>query len=115
MASCGITFALQKLPDKHDDQAGPGNGYVDVFDTEGNMIRRFASHGTLNSPWGLALAPVNFGKFSGQLLVGNFGDGRINAFDAADRQLRRADDRSRRESADDQRTVGLAIRRRRAE
>ncbi len=79
-----VTFALQKLPDKHDDQAGPGNGYVDVFDTEGNMIRRFASHGTLNSPWGLALAPVNFGKFSGQLLVGNFGDGRINAFDAAD-------------------------------
>ena len=78
-----VTFALQKLPDKHDDQAGPGNGYVDVFDTEGNLSRRFASHETLNSPWGLALAPVNFGKFSGQLLVGNFGDGRINAFDAA--------------------------------
>jgi len=77
-----VTFALQKLPDKHDDQAGPGNGYVDVFDTEGNMIRRFATKGTLNSPWGLVLAPVNFGKFSGHLLVGNFGDGRINAFDA---------------------------------
>jgi uncharacterized protein (TIGR03118 family) len=78
-----VTFALQKLPDKHDDQAGPGNGYVDVFDTEGNMIQRFATKGTLNSPWGLALAPVNFGKFSGHLLVGNFGDGRINAFDDA--------------------------------
>lgn len=76
-----VTFALQKLPDKHDDQAGPGNGFVDVFDTEGTMIRRFASHGALNSPWGLALAPEGFGKFSNHLIVGNFGDGRINAFD----------------------------------
>jgi len=76
-----VTFALQKLPDKHDDQAGPGNGFVDVFDTDGTMIRRFASHGTLNSPWGLALAPEDFGKFSHHLIVGNFGDGRINAFD----------------------------------
>lgn len=76
-----VTFAKQKLPDKHDDDAGPGNGFVDVFDSDGNMIRRFASHGPLNSPWGLALAPEGFGKFSGHLLVGNFGDGRINAFD----------------------------------
>lgn len=77
-----VTFALQKLPNKHDDQAGPGNGYVDVFDTEGNMIRRFATKGTLNSPWGLVAAPRNFGSFSGDVLVGNFGDGRINAFDS---------------------------------
>jgi len=76
-----VTFALQKLPDKHDDQAGPGNGYVDVFDTDGNFVRRFATKGTLNSPWGLALAPEEFGKFGRHLLVGNFGDGRINAFD----------------------------------
>jgi uncharacterized protein (TIGR03118 family) len=76
-----VTFALQKLPAKHDDQAGPGNGFVDVFDTDGALLRRFASHGTLNSPWGLALAPEDFGKFSHHLLVGNFGDGRINAFD----------------------------------
>lgn len=76
-----VTFALQKLPDKHDDQSGPGNGFVDVFDTDGTMISRFASHGTLNSPWGLAMAPGGFGKFSHHLLVGNFGDGRINAFD----------------------------------
>jgi uncharacterized protein (TIGR03118 family) len=76
-----VTFAKQKLPDKHDDDAGPGNGYVDVFDTDGTMIRRFASHGPLNSPWGLALAPERFGEFGGHLLVGNFGDGRINAFD----------------------------------
>ncbi len=76
-----VTFALQKLPDKHDDQSGPGNGFVDVFNTDGTFVRRFASHGTLNSPWGLALAPDDFGKFSEHLLVGNFGDGRINAFD----------------------------------
>jgi uncharacterized protein (TIGR03118 family) len=76
-----VTFALQKLPDKHDDQAGPGNGYVDVFDTDGNFVRRFATKGTLNSPWGLALAPEEFGKFGHHLLVGNFGNGRINAFD----------------------------------
>ena len=75
-----VTYALQK-PGKHDDQASPGNGFVDVFDTSGNLIRRFASHGTLNSPWGLALAPNGFGVFSRDVLVGNFGDGRINAFD----------------------------------
>jgi uncharacterized protein (TIGR03118 family) len=75
-----VTFALQK-PDKQDDQAGPGNGFVDVFDVEGNLVRQFAAHGTLNSPWGLAHAPSRFGKFSNALLVGNFGDGRINAFD----------------------------------
>jgi uncharacterized protein (TIGR03118 family) len=79
-----VTFALQKLPDKHDDQAGPGNGYVDVFAPDGTLLRRVASHGTLNSPWGLALAPNGFGAFSHHLLVGNFGDGRINAFDTAD-------------------------------
>jgi uncharacterized protein (TIGR03118 family) len=75
-----VTYAEQKPPDNHDDQAGPGNGFIDVFDTSGHMVRRFASHGTLNSPWGLVLAG-DFGKFSRALLVGNFGDGRINAFD----------------------------------
>lgn len=75
-----VTFALQK-PSKHDDQSALGNGFVDVFETDGTFVRRFASHGALNSPWGLALAPDSFGKFSHHLLVGNFGDGRINAFD----------------------------------
>ena len=46
-----------------------------------NLVRRFASQGTLNSPWGLALSPANFGTFSKDVLVGDFGDGRINAFD----------------------------------
>jgi uncharacterized protein (TIGR03118 family) len=75
-----VTYALQD-EDKEDDVAGPGNGYVDAFDTSGNLIRRVASAGELNSPWGLALAPAGFGRFSGDLLVGNFGDGRIHAFD----------------------------------
>ena len=61
---------------------GPGHGFVDVFDTSGHLIERFASasRGPLNSPWGIAVAPSSFGRFSGDLLVGNFGDGRINAF-----------------------------------
>jgi hypothetical protein len=65
----------------HDDVAGPGNGFIDAFDTDGNLLRRFASQGPLNSPHGLALAPADFGAFGGTLLVGNFGDGRISAFD----------------------------------
>src|SRR5262249_39364772 len=67
--------------------AGPGHGFVDVFDTMGHMIKRLASHGDLNSPWGLAMAPSGFGPFSGDLLVGNFGDGRISAFDPSTGQL----------------------------
>jgi uncharacterized protein (TIGR03118 family) len=73
-----VTFALQD-DQKHDDVAGPGHGFLDVFDLEGNFVKRLVSHGELNSPWGLALAPSDFGKFSGDLLVGNFGNGHINA------------------------------------
>ena len=77
-----VTYA--KLDSKkHDDVAGPGHGFIDTFDLDGNLLSRFAAHGTLNSPWGLALAPANFGDFSNALLVGNFGDGRINAFDVS--------------------------------
>jgi uncharacterized protein (TIGR03118 family) len=75
-----VTYALQD-EDQEDDVTGPGNGFVDAFDTSGNLIRRVASMGELNSPWGLALAPADFGRFSGELLVGNFGDGRIHVFD----------------------------------
>jgi uncharacterized protein (TIGR03118 family) len=75
-----VTFALQD-EDAEDDVAGPGHGFVDIFDLQGNKIKRLTSHGALNSPWGLALAPANFGQFSGALLVGNFGNGHINAFD----------------------------------
>lgn len=75
-----VTYAKQNAAG-HDDVAGPGNGFVDKFDLSGNFLGRFASNGTLNSPWGLALAPAGFGTFAGDILVGNFGDGRINVFD----------------------------------
>ena len=75
-----VTFAKQDA-DRHDDVAGKGLGYVDVFDPNGRLIDRVIAKGPLNAPWGLALAPAGFGEFSGSLLVGNFGDGRINAFD----------------------------------
>jgi uncharacterized protein (TIGR03118 family) len=74
-----VTFAMQDDA-KHDDVAGPGNGFIDVFDTNGTLLQHFASGGDLNSPWGLAMAPGNFGTFSGDLIVGNFGDGVIHAF-----------------------------------
>jgi uncharacterized protein (TIGR03118 family) len=74
-----VTYAVQDA-DKHDDTAGPGNGLVAEFDLSGNYIKTIASGGTLNSPWGLALAPSDFGPLSGDLLVGDFGDGRINAY-----------------------------------
>lgn len=83
-----VTFAKQDA-DKHDDVAGPGNGFIDEFDTSGNFLMRFASGtaagGTLtelNSPWGLAVAPAGFGQFGGDLLVGNFGDSHVSAFDS---------------------------------
>jgi uncharacterized protein (TIGR03118 family) len=75
-----VTYAKQDR-DREDDVPGPGHGFVSVFDTSGNFIRRLISRGRLNSPWGLALAPQDFGIASGSLLVGNFGDGRVNAFD----------------------------------
>lgn len=77
-----VTYALQDAA-KHDDMAGPGNGYVDVFDLNGNLVKRLVSKGPLNSPWGETLAPNGFGPFAGDLLVGNFGNGEINAFNPA--------------------------------
>lgn len=77
-----ITYAKHLAPDNHDDQAGPGNGFVDVFKPDGSFVRRFASHGTLNSPWGIVEATAGFSDVTVQaILVGNFGDGRINVFD----------------------------------
>jgi len=74
-----VSYAMQDSA-KHDDAAGPGSGFVDVFDTNGHFIRRLISNGALNSPWGLVQAPNHFGQFSNDLLVGNFGDGHINAY-----------------------------------
>ena len=76
-----VTYAKQNTA-KHDDVAGAGHGFVDVFDTDGHLLRRFASRGPLNSPWGVARASFAFGRFSGDILIGNFGNGKINAFDS---------------------------------
>ena len=76
-----VSYALQDSA-KHDDVAGQGHGFVDVFDTNGHLIRRFASRGALNSPWGMVRAPLDFGGFSSHVLIGNFGDGHISAFDS---------------------------------
>jgi uncharacterized protein (TIGR03118 family) len=74
-----VSYALLG-PDGLRQANGPGNGVVDAFDTAGHLLRRIATGGVLNSPWGMAVAPANFGAFSNDLLVGNFGDGTINAF-----------------------------------
>ena len=75
-----VTFAKQDA-DAQDDVAGAGLGIVDVFDATGHFVKRLVdAGGPLNAPWGIALAPADFGPFSGALLVGNFGDGKINAF-----------------------------------
>jgi uncharacterized protein (TIGR03118 family) len=78
----GKVFVVYAVPDaeKHDDVAGPGNGYVSVYDLSGNLLQSLIAAGNLNSPWGLAIAPATFGAFGGALLVGNFGDGKINAY-----------------------------------
>ncbi len=67
----------------HDDVAGQGHGFVDVFTNDGAFVKRLVTRGVLNSPWGLAIAPEGFGRFGGALLVGNFGNGHINAFNPA--------------------------------
>jgi uncharacterized protein (TIGR03118 family) len=75
-----VSYAKQDAT-LHDDVAGQGNGFVDVFTNDGAFVRRLVTRGQLNSPWGLALAPAGFGNFGGMLLVGNFGNGRINVYD----------------------------------
>jgi uncharacterized protein (TIGR03118 family) len=75
-----VTYAEQDA-DKMDDTPGAGLGVVDVYDTSGHLLRRLVSGGHLNAPWGVALAPSHFGAFSGDLLIGNFGDGAINVYD----------------------------------
>ena len=77
-----VTYAVQDAA-KHDPVNGPGNGVVDVYDLDGNFVKRFATGGMLNSPWGVVQASANFGGFSNAILIGNFGDGTINAFDPA--------------------------------
>jgi uncharacterized protein (TIGR03118 family) len=75
-----VTYALQDAA-KHDPVFGAGNGIVSIFDMDGNFVRRFATAGALNAPWGITQASANFGPFSNDILIGNVGDGTINAFD----------------------------------
>jgi uncharacterized protein (TIGR03118 family) len=75
-----VTFAKQG-PGKDDDAARPGNGFVDVFSPNGDLLQRLVSRGRLDSPWAVTLAPPSFGAFGGDILVGNFGDGHVNAYD----------------------------------
>ena len=74
-----VTYAKQDA-DRHDDVAGPGHGFIDVFTASGFLVERLVSRGALDSPWGLEVAPKGFGPFGGKLLVGNFGNGRIHAY-----------------------------------
>jgi uncharacterized protein (TIGR03118 family) len=75
-----VAYAKQN-PQKIAAVPGQGLGFVSVFDTEGNFVRRFTSQGQLNAPWGIAQAPASFSRFGGALIIGNTGDGHINAFD----------------------------------
>jgi uncharacterized protein (TIGR03118 family) len=74
-----VTYAKQDSA-MHDEVTGAGLGYVDVFDMNGSFVTRFASGGTLNAPWGIAVAPSGFGSIAGDVLIGNFGDGTINIY-----------------------------------
>jgi len=75
-----VSYAKQDAA-RHDDVAGQGFGFVDAYNTNGVLLRRVVTRGQLNSPWGLAQAPAGFGRFGGDLLVGNFGNGHINAYE----------------------------------
>ena len=75
-----VTYAKQNAT-RHDDVAGQSHGFVNIFNLDGSGLQRFAQRDQLNSPWGVALAPAAFGEFAGDLLIGNFGNGHINAFD----------------------------------
>jgi uncharacterized protein (TIGR03118 family) len=77
-----VTYAKQDAQ-KHDDVPGPANGYVDVYDTQGNLQFRLTHTIYLNSPWAVVVAPSNFSGFGNDLLIGNFGSGLISAYNAS--------------------------------
>ena len=77
-----VTYALQDAA-QHDPVNKPAHGFVSEFDTDGNLLNHFAQHGHLSSPWGVGLAPASFGQFKNDILIGNFGDGQINAYNPA--------------------------------
>ena len=81
-----VAYAMQDSA-KHDPKPGAGSGVIDIFDVNGNFVKTFASGGALNAPWGMVATPATFGSFSSAILVGNFGDGKINAFDSTGKFL----------------------------
>jgi uncharacterized protein (TIGR03118 family) len=74
-----VSFA-KRAPGSIDEVDGKGLGYVDVFDARGNLLKQLIAQRDLNAPWGMTIAPSKFGKFAGALLVGNFGDGKVHAY-----------------------------------
>ena len=106
-----VSYAKQDSA-KVDEVAGAGKGFVDVYDPAGHLLRRLISRGALNAPWGMAIAPDGFGQLGGALLVGNFGDGRINAYDAHERQLPRDAAQAQRPRRPDRRPLGADVRER---
>ncbi len=76
-----VSYAKQKPPENVDDDPGPGHGFIDIYRTDGTLVRRFASHGALNSPWGIAVSSEESDNDGGNILIGNFGDGSINMYD----------------------------------
>jgi uncharacterized protein (TIGR03118 family) len=82
-----VTYAKRLAPDFEDDEPGPGHGYVDIFRPDGSLVRRLATQGALDSPWAVTRAPAEFGADSKAILVGNFGDGRVLAYDDTGRNL----------------------------
>lgn len=77
-----VSYAKQLAPDNHDDEAGPGHGYVDIYTTAGVLVKRFVSGGMLNSPWAIAQTSAGFGQVANAILIGNFGDGNINVYNS---------------------------------
>ena len=107
-----VSYAVKNAAG-HDDVPGPGHGVVEQVDATGKVLRRIAVRGALNSPWGMAIAPASFGTLAGALLVGNFGDGWINAYNLYHQCLSRPVDQER-HAAGHRRAVGTDRRQRRA-
>ena len=103
-----VAYAMQDSA-KHDPTPGAGSGAVDVFDENGNFVKTFTSGGKLNAPWGVVATPATFGTFSNAILVGNFGDGMINAFDSAG-EVPGSGDRFRQQRDRQSRPVGHGFR-----
>jgi uncharacterized protein (TIGR03118 family) len=88
-----VAYAMQDGA-KHDATPGVGLGQVDIFDINGNFVKTFAAGGMLNAPWGVVATPATFGAFPNVILVGNFGDGTINAYDTTGKFLGQLTDSS---------------------